>query len=485
MLTPGGFAHLALTHGTVATVSDPHEIANVLGVEGVNYMIDEAAKVPLKFHFGAPSCVPATHQESSGAEIKADEIEKLLERNDIHFLSEMMNFPGVINNAPEVLKKMKHAQKSGKPIDGHAPGLRGVPLEAYVRAGITTDHECTDLEEALEKVERGMIIQIREGSAAKDFETLHSLIDLFPGQVMLCTDDIHPDDLKQGHINKIVSRGLRKNLDLFNVLNAAITNPIRHYKLDVGMLQIDDPADFIVVDNLEAFNILQTVIDGEVVYKDEKVAWPHVKPSPINRFNTHRIRAEDIQVPDRGQPLRIIKAFDGELYTKGVLEWPEVHQGMVVSDTRRDTMKMVVLNRYEAAVPAVGFITGFGMKDGAIGSSIAHDSHNIIAIGANDDALVRVINEIVEMKGGLAILKNGQMRSLKLDVAGIMSAEKPADLVAQYQEINRLAQSLCPAMSAPFMTLSFMSLLVIPELKLSDRGLFDVPAFEIVSLFKE
>jgi len=493
MTVPSVFARMAVARGTVAVVSDPHEIANVMGVEGIDYMIEDARKAPLKVCFGVPSCVPATPFESAGAVLDPEAVDRLLARDDLHYLSEMMNFPGVINGFPDVLAKLESAKKYGKLVDGHAPGLIGADLEKYVGAGISTDHECFTYEEAVEKIRLGMKVLIREGSSARNFEALYRLIDEYPESVMLCTDDSHPDTLiYEGHIDKLVRRGQEKGLDIYNLLRAAVLNPVEHYGLNVGLLREDDPADFIIVDNLEAFNVLSTWIDGECVYKEGEVLFQATESPAKNVFNRNKITAEDVKLAVQpgeenkvNRKIRVIVAEDGELVTGQELALPKVENGNMVSDPNRDILKMVVLSRYGDDPAQVGFIKNIGLKKGSIASSIAHDSHNIIAVGATDGDIVATVNRLVENKGGIVVGSDEKLLDLPLEVAGLMSTRDGKEVAAKYQLLNAEAQKLGTSLKSPFMTLAFMSLLVIPELKLGDKGLFDVTKFEFVDLFVE
>ncbi|MFP4024794.1 MAG: adenine deaminase [Thiohalospira sp.] len=483
MLTPSNFARIAVQHGTVATVSDPHEIANVMGVDGVEFMIENGKKTPFKFHFGAPSCVPATPFESSGAVIDSEKIKQLLNNKDIYFLAEMMNFPGVINNDEEVLKKIKHAHNAGKPIDGHAPGLTSKGLKKYAEQNISTDHECTTLEEALEKIKQGIIIQIREGSAAKNFNNLFPLVHSHPDMIMFCTDDCHPNDLIKGHMNKIVARAIAGGADLFDVLNAAITKPVKHYGLNVGLLQPGDPADFIVTTDLIRFEVEKTFINGSLVFNDGKSLIPVIKEKPANSFNAKKIKVNDIAIKAKGKKINVIVAKDGDLVTGKEVAKAKIHNDMAVSDVENDILKIVVVNRYTPSEPAVGLIKNFNLKKGAIAGSIAHDSHNIIAIGTNDDDIVNAVNTIIDSKGGIVACNNNEVELLELDVAGLMSREE-AELVAKkYDAVSQKAKEFGSKLNAPFMTMAFMALLVIPDLKIGDKGLFDVSKFEFTSLF--
>ena len=484
MLVPSEFARLAVVHGTVGSVSDPHEIGNVLGVAGVRYMIENGGQVPFKFCFGAPSCVPATPFETSGAEIGVDQVDELLKRDDIKYLSEVMNFPGVVNDDPEVMAKIGLARKYGKPIDGHAPGLKGAALEKYIAAGISTDHETLDLDEAIEKLKLGMMIMIREGSAARGFDTLVQLIEDYPDQCMFCSDDKHPDDLALGHMNDLVRRAVGLGLDRMKVLRCTCVNPVRHYGLDVGLLQEGDPADFIEIDGFDRFNVLRTCINGEVVAEGGKTLLPGVAAGAVNNFRAGKKKVSDFRVRKTGDAMEVIVAIDGQLFTDRETVVLETSDGDVMPDTGRDLLKMTVVNRYQDAAPAVGFVRGFGLRKGAIASSVAHDSHNIIAVGATDEAICQAVNLIVENQGGMAVASDNRQRALPLPVAGIMSNQDGFEVARLYSELDRLARDLGSKLHAPFMTLSFMALPVIPRLKLSDKGLFDVERFQLTGLFR-
>ncbi len=480
MLPPSEFARMAAIHGTVATVSDPHEIANVLGKSGVVYMIEDSKSFPFKFYFGVPSCVPATDFETSGAKLNAQDIEEIFLEYDLKYLSEMMNFPGVIYDDPDVLAKIDIAKKFNKPIDGHAPGLRGEDARKYVQSGITTDHECFDLEEAREKIRYGMNIQIREGSAAKNFETLAPLIDESPAKCMFCSDDLHPDDLAKGHINLLVKRAIAMGYDLWDVLRIATLNPIKHYGLDIGLLQIGDSADFIIVDNLKDFKILKTYIEGEIVAENGKPSIPFKKSKCINNFQTNYKNSDDFKLSITNKTIPIMKAIDGELITERIDYEPEIIDDDVQSNIEKDVLKIAVVNRYKDVKPAVWLVNNFGIKRGAIASSVAHDSHNIIAVGVDNNSIAQAVNAIIDNEGGMAVFDGNEVFSLPLPIAGLMSDDDGWEVAHKYEELNRRAKSLGTKLTSPFMTLSFMSLLVIPKLKLGDLGLFDVERFEFV-----
>jgi adenine deaminase len=486
MLVPTEFARLAVMHGTVATVSDPHEIANVLGVPGVEFMLDNARQTPLKICFGAPSCVPATPFDVAGAKLGPAEVESLLARPEIGYLSEVMNYPGVIAGDAEVMAKLAAAKRHGKPIDGHAPGVRGEALRRYARAGISTDHESFTIDEAREKLASGMSLQIREGSAAKNFEALWPLLDEAPERCMLCSDDKHPNDLVKGHIDDIVRRAVAHGVDLFNVLQAACVNPARHYRLDVGLLQAGDPADFIEVEDLQSFRVRRTWINGQLVTANGQALLPDVSVPIVNRFETARKRPQDFSLPAKGTHARVIEVFDGQLVT-GELRLPvKTCDGLVVSDPENDVLKLALVSRYNDRPPAMALVKGFGLRRGAIASSVSHDSHNIIAVGTSDELLAEAVNGVVRHRGGLSAVADEadgddeRGAIMALPVAGLMNVANGA---SEYERVDRMAKSYGSSLAAPFMTLSFLTLLVIPALKLSPQGLFDVEAFHPVPLF--
>ncbi len=485
MLIPSEFARLAVVHGTVATISDPHEIANVCGMEGVEFMIENGNTVPFKFNFGAPSCVPATIFETAGAALNHDDVKALLERPEIKYLSEMMNFPGVLYKDEEVLKKIAAAHHLGKPVDGHAPGLRGDAAQKYIDAGISTDHECFTAEEALDKLQRGMKILIREGSAAKNFEALIHLLHDWPEMMMFCSDDKHPDSLVESHINEICARAVAKGIDVFKVLRAACINPILHYKLEVGALQVNDDADFIVMEDLVNFKVKQTYIDGLLLAENGKMVGNWIKhvasKESINHFDcSPKKEADFILKYTNQQEIPVIEALDGQLITNKLLAAPKVENGNMVSDVANDILKMVVVNRYHDAPIAISFVKNFGLKQGAIASSVAHDSHNIIAVGVDDKSICEAVNLVIKETGGVVALGNAKEEVLPLPVGGLMSNHNGYEVATCYTAIDQFAKDLGSTLLAPFMTLSFMALLVIPHLKLSDKGLFDGDAFRLI-----
>jgi adenine deaminase len=483
MLIPSEFARLATVHGTVATISDPHEIANILGVEGIRYMIDNGKQTPFHFCFGASSCVPATSFETAGAKVDADHIRLLFQKDQLHYLSEMMNFPGVLHHDPIVMEKIAIAKEFHKPIDGHAPGLRGEEVSRYIQAGITTDHECYTLEEAQDKASQGMKILIREGSAARNYEALHPLIKSHPTEVMFCSDDKHPHELVLGHINQLVHRSIvDKGYDTLDVLRAACLTPIQHYQLKVGLLKPGDSADFIIVNNLQDFQVKATYIKGQLVAEEGKPLLPHIRAPIINHFNCHPKKVQDFALPANSGKLRVIEAVNGQIITYQKMMDPCIEKGYFISDPSRDLLKMTVVNRYQDTAPAIGFIHQFGLKDGAIASSISHDSHNIICVGVTDKDMCEAVNVLIEHKGGISVTCQGKTHLLPLPVGGIMSPEDGYKVAQDYLDIHHQVKKLGTTLDDPFMTLSFMALLVIPSLKLSDKGLFDGNQFAFTSL---
>ncbi len=484
MITPGAFAIAAVRQGTTSVVSDPHEIANVLGMSGIRFMVKDAESVPLRFNFGAPSCVPATGFESNGAILDHSDIEILLKQKEIKYLSEMMNFPGVIYGDDEVRRKIEVAKKLGKPIDGHAPGLKGELLKKYVAAGISTDHECSTLDEAKEKISLEMKILIREGSAARNLDALKELYITNPEALMLCSDDLHPEMLQKRHINKVIGRLISEGYDKFDVIRSATINPVKHYNLDAGLLREGDRADFILVDSLSEMNVIETWINGKKVFESGRVLFTYKPGEGINKFNCRPLKESDLSVKNKPGMIRIIEAYDGELVTREIRK-PAGKEKYITADPANDILKIVVKDRYNDGVPAIGFIKGFGIKNGAFASSIAHDSHNIISVGTNDEDIVNSVNEIIRLSGGLSVSDGTKIDSLQLNIGGIMTTRLCDEVAKDYQELSDKVKFLGCEMKAPFMTLSFMALLVIPDIKIGDRGLFDVNKFQPVGLFVE
>jgi len=481
MLTPSEFSKIAKKHGTVAVVADPHEIANVAGIEGIDFMINNSKKAEVKFFFGAPSCVPASPFDCCLEILDNQKIQKLLKRDDIYFLGEMMNFPGVINDVEDVIKKISAAKELNKPIDGHAPGLGKEALKKYINSGISTDHECFTIEEAYEKISLGMKVLIREGSAAKNFNSLHKLIEKYPKMTMLCTDDCHPDDLIKGHINTQVRRSLEFGYDIFDILQVVSVNPIKHYNLNVGLLQEGDSADFIVVDNLKNLNILENYINGEEVIKEKRKA--RIITDNLNYRFTSQISIESVRLLPHGEKVKAIKIIEGELVTEIEEYQFKEKENNVVADVKNDFLKIVVVNRYKEGEIFVGFINGFGIKTGAIAESIAHDSHHIIAVGVDDESILNAINFVIKNRGGLCYCNGSLINGLPLPVYGIMGNVSAEEIAKKYKEINSTVIEAGSIIRAPFMTLSFMALSVIPKLKITPKGLFDVNKFDYIDQF--
>lgn len=482
MVLPAEFAKVAVLHGTVGTVSDPHEIANIMGIEGVNYMIENSKTVPFNFFFGAPSCVPATRFETAGATIDADGIKALMQSDDIWYLAEVMNYPAVIHRDTEIMQKVSAAHQANKPVDGHAPALTGPDLQQYISAGISTDHECFTYNEGLEKLKSGMKVIIREGSAAKNFDALIPLLNLFPKKIMFCSDDKHPDDLLLGHINQLVMRAIKEGYNIFDVLYAACVLPVKHYQLPVGLLNVNDDADFIVINNLQEFKVKQTFVKGICVAQNQK---SNITTKPfynVNKFNCTPITAQQLAIKSSNGKIKVIEAFNRQLITASIIDTVPVVNGFLTTDTIKDILKIVVVNRYFDAPPSVAFIKNFGLKEGAIASCIAHDSHNIVAVGVDDESLAQAINLIIECKGGISVAHQHGKDVLPLPVAGIMSNLSVDEVAASYQNLHAKAKELGCQLDAPFMSLSFMALLVIPALKLSDKGLFDGVNFKFTEL---
>jgi adenine deaminase len=494
MVIPSEFARLAVVHGTVATVSDPHEIANVCGVAGVDMMIRDGARTPFKFNFGAPSCVPATIFETAGDALDSVAVARLLDRPEIRYLSEMMNFPGALHGDPEVMAKIEAAHLRGKPVDGHAPGLRGEDARRYIDRGISTDHECFTAEEALDKLRYGMKILIREGSAARNFEALIGLVPDHADRMMFCSDDKHPDSLVDGHINLLCARAAAKGVPPFDIIRVACVNPVLHYTLDVGLLRKGDPADLILVKNLQDFEVLETWIDGEKVAEEGRSLIQADPPKPgtpapqtVNRFNCRHKDPDDLAMAagaDAPVDIPVIQALDGQLITHNMLLPVPIEQGQRITDPVNDILKLVVVNRYQDAPVAKAFITGFGMKQGALASTVAHDSHNIVAVGVDDESLCRAINLVIDSHGGVSCVNEEEVMVLPLPVGGLMSADDGYRVAEIYTLIDAMAKRNGSTLSAPFMTLSFMALLVIPDLKLSDKGLFDGKSFSFIPGFE-
>ena len=493
MIVPHKFARIAVSHGTIGVIADPHEIGNVLGVEGVNYMIRSGREAHFNFLFGAPSCVPAVGGdiETCGKVIDVKDTEALMARDDIGFLGEMMNYPGVLADDKEVMAKIKAALRNGKPVDGHAPGLTGHQRDRYAAAGITTDHECSTLDEGRSCIKAGMKVIIREGSAAKDYQLLSPLIKESPNMVMFCTDDCHPDDFVRGHINLIVKRALADGYDLWDVLQAACVNAQKHYKQMWGLLQVGDPATFITVDRISPhFRVESTVIRGKEVFNynaslpsDQSNKDDHILDLNFpNNFVAVPITADDIDIDLKpGDTVHIIHASDGSLVT----QHDEVElTGNPLFDSRYPwtaVQKIVVYNRYvPGAKPVVGLVRGFDISEGAIAGSVAHDCHNIVAIGSSDEYLVKAINRIVEMRGGQVVVSPDEMLDIPLPIAGLMAPMSGYEIAFRTLCIQDMVKKIGCKMTSPFITMAFMCLPVIPDIKITDRHLMDTKTFSAI-----
>jgi adenine deaminase len=487
MLTPAQFARLAVIHGTVGTVSDPHEIGNVLGVRGIEYMIENARKVPFKICFGAPPCVPATPFETAGSSITPSDIQFLFEKypDEIGYLAEVMNFPGVLAADPDMMAKIAIAKRFDKPIDGHAPGLRGQDALRYAQAGPQTDHECFTAEEALDKLAAGMKIIIREGSAAKNFDALIGLSSEHYQNMMFCSDDKHPDNLVDGHINQLLARAVAAGYDVFKVMQMACINPVEHYRLPIGQLKIGDLADFVLLQDITTFTVLATYLNGQMVAKTGESLIENIESADFNNFECSPKKTEDFTLKAQGASpkIRVIECLNGQLITLESTHEALLAGDSIVSDVSRDLLKIVVVNRYQDAPVAVGFIKNFGLKQGAIASSVAHDSHNIVAVGVSDEAICEAVNLVIEARGGVSAVGNQQQYLVELPIAGLMSGKDGYQVAEQYAQIDGFAkETLCCTLTSPFMSLSFMALLVIPNLKMSDLGLFDGKKFSFTPL---
>lgn len=471
LLPPSEFARMALPRGTVATVSDPHEIANVLGLEGVRWMIDDARTTPLKFSFGAPSCVPSSGHETTGATLGVDAVKDLLADPSVSHLAEVMAYEAVLAGDPDVQAKLRAAREIGKPVDGHAPGLDGDALARYAGHGISTDHECVTLEEAEAKIAAGMKVMLREGSAARAYEALSPLLDRHPDKVMFCSDDRHPDDLALGHVDALVRRALADGHGFFDVLRAATLNPVRHYGLPVGLLQEGDPADVMEVDDFEELLVRRVFIDGQLAYDHTRITWPRVPPAPVNRFVGRPRAKDDLRLPAEGSTVRVLQVNDGELITKEIHRAAHTTDGLVTSDPIRDVLKLAVVPRYADGPVSIALVEGFGLRRGALASSVAHDAHNVVAVGVHDEDLLGAINAVIQAKGGLAVSADGVTDLLPLPIAGLMSVLEGEECALRYQSLEKRARILGAKLRAPLMTLSFLALPVIPDLKVTDQGL--------------
>ena len=506
MITPAQFARIAVRHGTTAVVCDPHEIANVLGIDGVEAMIENAKQVPFNFYFTAPSCVPATSFETSGATLDSSDVEYLLKKDEIVALGEMMNFPGVINDDEEVVRKLELAKQYGKPIDGHAPLLSGEDLDKYLEHGISTDHECSNIVEAVEKKLKGMKIMVRDGSSAMNMEGLFDIYkdDLFlhyeeefnvfknifgnriysPLFDFIVSDDKHPNDLIKGHLNLSIKKAVDLGIDVLKAIHMVTINPAQHYKLNCGAIMAGVKADFIVVDSIYKGKVLKTFIGGECVFDGENVLFDVPEIEAANTINASKKTAADFDIHYDGDEceVNVIESLDGELLTKKVTAKLNVKDRIVQADINQDVLKIAVVERYGGDTVANAFIKGFELKNGAIASSIAHDSHNIIVIGCDSETMAQAVNQIIDDGGGISIVSSDFNHSLALPIAGLMSNEDAYDVAHNVGILRSMARDLGCQLEAPFLTMAFMALLVIPSIKISDKGLFDGDNFEFMDV---
>ena len=510
MLTPAQFAKIAVRHGTTSVVCDPHEIANVCGIDGIEFMIENASTVPFNFYFEAPSCVPATAFETSGAILDSSDIEYLLQKDEIIALAEMMNFPGVINGEEEVLRKLELARMYEKPIDGHAPLVSGKDLDKYIEQGISTDHECSSFHEAIEKKQKGMKIMVRDGSSAKDMEALFDFskriehlknqdsFGIIPTEVLerrinspifdfIVSDDKHPNDLIYGHLNKSVKKAADLGVDIIKAIEMVTINPAAHFGLDAGSIVTGAKADFIIIDNLTDFNIKKTYIAGECVFDGENVLFDVEDVEVENSIDADKKCAEDFEVYFDGDEceVNVIECYDGDLLTGKTTATLKTKDGIVHSDIYQDVLKIAVVERYGKNTIANAFIKGFELKKGAIASSVAHDSHNIIVVGYSSEMMARAVNKIIDNRGGFAIVSEDFEDSLSLPIAGLMCNEDAYEIAEKLDELHKMTRALGCELDSPFMTMAFMALLVIPSIKISDMGLFDGDSFEFIDVIND
>ncbi len=483
MLPPSEFARHAMAFGEGFGVHDPHEIANVLGVLGVEWMIQDGKNSSFHFCWGAPSCVPESPLVRTAAVIDADDVRYLLSKPEIAYLSEVMAFPLVLAGEPQIMSKIAAAKAAGKPIDGHAPGLRGSDAARYAAAGISTDHECVSLEEARDKLNAGMKILVREGSAAKNYSALCELLHSHPDRVMFCSDDIHPDDLLRGHMDTLIRRAIGDGVPAMSAIRAASRNTIQHYGLPVGLLQPGDRADFLIVEDLKDFRVKETYLQGILVAKDGKSLEAAAKPEPVNAFQHYPLSIDDFSIPARRGRVRVIEVYDGQLITGQHVTEPKISGNELVADLERDILFLAVVDRVTPSKPALGFVRNFGLKGGALASSVAHDSHHVIAVGTSKQELFHAIEAVRKAGGGISAVREGEELILPLVHAGLMSSDSGEIVAERYETLDRFAKSMGSPLRAPFMTLSFLVLTVIPSLKMSNFGLVDVEQFTSCELF--
>ena len=491
MLIPSQLAAALLVHGTTAIISDPHEIANVMGLEGIRFMLRDSQEIPFDIFFMAPSCVPATHLETAGAYLGPSELLKLKDEPRILGLAEMMNFPGVLSGDQEILEKIDLFRN--KVLDGHCPSLSGNDLQAYATAGIRSDHETTLLSEGLEKVETGMMLMIREGTSAKNLDELVPLVNIGNARrFCFVSDDLHPEDIQQrGHLNYVVKKAIQLGLDPVTAIQLATLNPAEYFGLkNRGAVAPGFHADLAVLNDLESIEVNSVYKDGRmVVDRGSLVNFPNgqdrdtiVAPEPLN---ISPLSPESFRIPYSESKAKVIEVVPGQLITHMRFEQIKSGKGCVVTDTESDVLKLCVVERHRATGHiGLGLVTGFGLKHGAMATSVAHDSHNVISVGVTDEEIFRAVEAVRIMGGGLSVVKDNEiLAKVPLEIAGLMSGEPMETLVRKLREIKKAAAGLGCALEEPFMALSFLALPVIPELKLTDMGLVDVNKFEIVPLF--
>ena len=509
MLTPAQFAKLAVRFGTTSVVCDPHEIANVAGTDGIDFMIENSKSVPFNFYFSIPSCVPATCFETSGAILDSETIGELLKKDEAVALGEMMNFPGVINGDGEVLAKLEKAKELGKPIDGHAPLLSGKDLDKYIAEHISTDHECSNFAEAIEKKEKGMKIMVREGSSAKNMEALfdfsdrldywknHESFGKMPNEVLekrihlpifdfIVSDDKHTTDLIKGHLNESIKKAIDLEISPISAIEMVTVNPSTHYNLNTGAIVKGMQADYVIVDNLNDLNILKTYVAGKCVFDGENVLFDVEETEFKNTFDVSKKESEDFEIScdEPSADVNVIRCFNGELITEAESATLETKKGFVQPDLEEDILKIAVVERYGGNSIANGFITGFNLKKGAIASSVAHDSHNIVVVGTNSEDMANAVNCLIDNEGGFAIVDGDFEDSLALPIAGLMTNEDSHEVAEKLEKLHKTAADFGCKLDSPFMTMSFMALLVIPAIKISDKGLFDCINFEFIDVIK-
>lgn len=473
-LTPSRFAEVALRHGTTAVVCDPHEIGNVMGLEGIEYMVNDAKYAPLKFFFTAPSCVPATNYETNGATISADIIDSLLRRDEFVALSEVMNYTGVVNGDKDLIDKINVAKKYNKKIDGHAPLLTGPDLQKYVKYGISTEHECVTKAEALEKKRLGLKIMIREGSESHMLEKLVNTPTDF-----IVTDDLEPDDLVKGHMNIRLRKAVDLGMDPFEAIRKVTLNPAEHYGLNCGSISPGKSADLVFIDNLDDFRVKRVVVNGNTIFKKQKLLY-RAKPLPLDStLHINHKNAEDFDLKannpnKKSANVNVIRVIPESIVTKKSTAKLTIDRGKIIPSVFEDILKISVVERYGGNTISNAFISGFGLKNGAIASSVSHDSHNLIVIGTNSEYMAEATNKIIDNNGGIVAISNQEQIELPLPIAGLMSDRSVLEVAKQTEALNDLVNRMGCPLENPFTIMSFMALPVVDEIKITNKGLFDV-----------